>query len=199
MTTTPEPTTSAELLQRIDREWRPLRARLAAVEPGAYDQPITIPWRPVAFGGPLPLREAVGIVAFWVETAAPAIAWMRGEPELPWDAWYGGAERWDGWPRDAVHHEREAARARARPPAEVLGRLDAAHARATAAAATLSEAEIREEHDFGEFGRMRILGKIRSCVYASYASLAGALAAGVTPGAAGSSGSAGRGTGRSRP
>ena len=174
MTTGTEPTTSAELLERIDHEWRPLRDTLAQMQADVFDQPLTMAGGPIKLSEPMTVREAVAIVAFWVETAPPVIAWMRGEP-LPWEAWYGGTERWEGWPRDAVHHSREAAWARAQSAAVVLARLDAAHARAIAAVATLTENEIRDEHDLSEFGRMRIVYKIHDCMYGSYASLTAAL------------------------
>src|SRR5262245_18523369 len=178
MSTRTEPTTAPELLARIDREWRPLRDRLAAVEADAFDRPFTMAGGPITLSEPATLKEALAIVAFWVETAPPVIAWMRGEPQMLREAWYGGTERWEGWPRDPVHHAREAAWARAHSPAEVLARLHSAHARAVAAVATLTEGEIRAEHDLGEFGRMGVVGKIRSCVYDSYASLAAALPGG---------------------
>lgn len=89
-------------------------------------------------------KEMVGHVAFWEEAIEPVItAMFRGE-QLP-DGWRFGSgytpEEATEWPRSDVHNAREAAWARGQSAAEVLARLDRAHARALEIAATFTDDE----------------------------------------------------------
>jgi hypothetical protein len=169
-------TSTEELLERIDVSWHKLRPRLIA---GQLDSRL-------ADGRTV--KETLAGVAFWNETVAPVFAWMRGQPEPPAGQWYGGADLGIGdgqpWPRDEVHHAREAAWARSVTDGEVLTRLDRAHERAVAAVATLTadecgpgsgpvdDAGIDPGHPWARLtSNERMVSKADSCTYRLYDAL----------------------------
>ena len=113
---------------------------------------------------------------------------MRGQPEPPVAQWYGGADLGIGdgepWPKDDVHHAREAAWSRSVPDGEVLARLDRAHESAVAAIATLTPEEfepgpgpgdstgIDPGHSWARLsGNERMISKANSCTYPLYDAL----------------------------
>jgi hypothetical protein len=149
-------TSAEELLERIDASWHSLRPALMA---GQLDGRL-------ADGRTV--KERLAGIAFWNETVAPVFAWMRGQPEPAAEQWYGGAALGIGdgeaWPKDQVHHAREAAWARSVSDDEVLTRLDHAHERAVAAVATLTPDECRTN---GE----GMISKADSCTYRLYDAL----------------------------
>jgi hypothetical protein len=165
-----------ELLERIDASWHGLRPRLIAGElDGRLADGRTV-------------KEALAGIAFWNETVAPVFAWMRGQPEPPTEQWYGGADLGIGdgepWPKDEVHHAREAAWARSVTDGEVLTRLDRAHERAVAAVATLTADEYRPgsgpvdnagidpDHPWARLtSSERMVSKANSCTYRLYDAL----------------------------
>jgi len=169
-------TSTEELLKRIDASWHKLRPALI---PGQLDSR-------VADGRTV--KESLATIAFWNETVAPVFAWMRGEPELPASEWYGGGDLGigdgDPWPKDDVHHAREAAWARSVSDGEVLTRLDHAHERAVATVATLTADECRPGpgpadntsigpgHPWARLtSNERMVSKANSCTYQLYDAL----------------------------
>jgi hypothetical protein len=169
-------TSTEELLERIDASWHGLRPRLTA---GQLD---------TRLADGRTVKETLAGVAFWNETVAPVFAWMRGQPELPAGQWYGGADLGIGggepWPRDEVHHAREAAWARSVSDGEVLARLDRAHEHAVAAVATLTADECRPgsgpadntgidpDHPWARLTNgERMVSKADSCTYRLYDAL----------------------------
>jgi hypothetical protein len=169
-------TSTEELLERIDASWRKLRPALIA---GQLDSRL-------ADGRTA--KETLAGIAFWNETVAPVFAWMRGQPEPPARQWYGGSDPGirDGepWPKDDVHHAREAAWARSVSDGEVLTRLDRAHERAVAAVATLTADECRPgpgpadntgidpDHPWTRLtSNERMISKVDSCTYRLYDAL----------------------------
>ena len=169
-------TSTEELLERIDTSWRKLRPALIA---GQLDSRL-------ADGRTA--KETLAGIAFWNETVAPVFAWMRGQPEPPARQWYGGSDLGirDGepWPKDDVHHAREAAWARSVSDGEVLTRLDRAHERAVAAVATLTADECRPgpgpadhtgidpDHPWTRLtSNERMISKVDSCTYRLYDAL----------------------------
>lgn len=169
-------TSTGELLERIDASWHKLRSRLIA---GQLD---------TRLADGRTVKETLAGVAFWNETVAPVFAWMRGQPELPAGQWYGGADlgigRGEPWPKDQVHHAREAAWARSVSDDEVLTRLDRAHERAVAAVATLTADECRpgsgpadttgidSDHPWTRLtSNERMVSKADSCTYRLYDAL----------------------------
>ncbi len=169
-------TSTEELLQRIDVSWRKLRPKLIAGQLHSR----------LADGRTV--KETVAGIAFWNETVAPVFAWMRDQPEPPTAQWYGGADLAIGdgqpWPKDEVHHAREAAWARSVADGEVLTRLDGAHERAVAAVATLTAGECRPgpgpadntgvdpDHPWARMtSNERMVSKADSCTYRLYDAL----------------------------
>jgi hypothetical protein len=169
-------TPTEELLERIDASWHKLRPKLIA---GQLD-------RRLADGRTV--KETLAAVAFWNETVAPVFAWMRGQPEAPAGQWHGGAGLGIGdgepWPKDEVHHAREAAWARSVTDGDVLTRLDRAHERAVAAVATLTADEfgpgpgpvddtgIDPDHPWTRLtSNERMVTKANSCTYCLYDAL----------------------------
>lgn len=126
-----------ELLARIDMSWQALRARLDKL--GSDELNATL-----ADGRSV--KETMAGVAFWNETCAPVFAWLRGRPELPETEWYGGTDlgmpAGAPWPKDDVHHAREARWASSVTDTEVRDRLAAAHAAVVATVNTLTDEEI---------------------------------------------------------
>lgn len=169
-------TSAEELLKRIDTSWHGLRPALIVGQLGS----------PLADGRTV--KETVACVAFWNETVAPVFAWMRGQPEPPAGQWYGGADLGIGggepWPKDDVHHAREAAWARSVSDGDVLARLDRAHEHAVAAVATLTADECRPgpgpvdntgidpDHPWARMtSGERMVSKADSCTYRLYDAL----------------------------
>ena len=169
-------TSTGELLERIDASWHKLRPKLIA---GQLD-------RRLADGRTV--KETLAGIAFWNETVAPVFAWMRGQPEPPAGRWYGGADLSIGdgepWPKDEVHHAREATWARSVTDGEVLIRLDRARERAVAAVATLTADECRPgsgqvdntgidpDHPWARLAsNERMVIKADSCTYRLYDAL----------------------------
>jgi hypothetical protein len=170
--------TRAELLDRLESSWQRLRTRLDKLAPEDFD-------RALADGGTV--REAIAVVAFWNETCAPVFAWMRGRPEVPTAEWYGGAELGiapgEPWPRDHVHHAREAAWARSVPLDDVLERLESAHRKAIGAVNSLTDAEfapgggrsddVPADHPWARLtNNERLIAKATDCTYVLYDELA---------------------------
>jgi hypothetical protein len=161
-----------ELLERIDTSWHKLRPKLIA---GQLDSRL-------ADGRTV--KETLAGVAFWNETVAPVFAWMRGQPEPPPAQWYGGADLGIGdgepWPKNQVHHAREAAWARSVTDDQVLTRLDRAHENAVAAVTTLTPGEYRPggpadntgidpDHPWARLtSNERMVSKADSCTYRLY-------------------------------
>jgi hypothetical protein len=169
-------TSTEELLERIDVSWHKLRPALIAGQLGSR----------LADGRTV--KETLAGIAFWNETVAPVFAWMRGQPELPAGQWYCGADLGIGdgepWPKDEVHHAREAAWARSVSDGEVLSRLEGAHDRAVAAVATLTAGECRPgpgaagnagidpDHPWARLtSSERMVSKADSCTYCLYDAL----------------------------
>jgi hypothetical protein len=166
--------TRAELLDRIETSWQRLRARLDKLGPDDFD-------RELDDGGTV--REAIAAVAFWNETCAPVFAWMRGQPEVPVGEWYGGDDLGNApgepWPRDDVHHAREAAWARSVSTDRVLERLEAAHHKAIGALNSLTDAEfepgggqsddVPADHPWARLtNNERLIAKATDCTYVLY-------------------------------
>jgi Mycothiol maleylpyruvate isomerase N-terminal domain len=145
------PRTVAELRERVEAGCRPLRDAVAALQPEDFDRRTRSGWT---------VKEMLGHVAFWEETAEPLVAGFRGHPDLPLAAWYhGDSEAYvrdveSDWPPAMVHNAREAAWARDRQPAEVLARWDAAHGRVLELIDGLSGDDLGDE---------RIVAKLLAC------------------------------------
>jgi hypothetical protein len=133
---TTDPQTTHDLRDRIELSWQSFRTLVDKLTPDHLSAP-TSDGRTV--------KEALAGVAFWNETCSPVFAWLRGQPEVAVADWHGGDDlaipAGAPWPRDEVHHAREAAWARAVKVERVLARLDAAHAAAVATVGTLGEAD----------------------------------------------------------
>jgi len=173
-------TSTEELLEQIDVSWSKLRPKLIA---GQLDSRLP---------DGRTVKETLAGIAFWNETVAPVFAWMRGQPEPPTGQWYGGASLGIGegqpWPKDEVHHAREAAWARSVSDSEVLTRLDRAHERAVTAVSTLTADECRPaagssdntgidpDHPWAQLtSNERMVSKADSCTYRLYDALLGQL------------------------
>jgi hypothetical protein len=133
MTTDDLRRTSRDLRERIELSWQAFRPLVDTLTPEQLAAPTT---------DGRSVTEALAAVAFWNETCAPVFAWLRGQSAIPVESWYGGDDLAipDGapWPRDDVHHAREAVWARTVSAATVSARLDAAHAAAATAVGTLT-------------------------------------------------------------
>jgi hypothetical protein len=173
--------TRDELLDRLETSWQGLRSKLDKLAPEDFD-------RELEGGGTA--REGVAVAAFWNETCAPVFAWMRGRPEVPTGEWYGGADLGlapgEPWPRDDVHHTREAAWARSVPLDQVLERLESAHHKAIGAINSLTDAEfapgggqsddLPPDHPWAKLtNNERMVAKASDCTYVLYDELAARL------------------------
>ncbi len=178
--TEPAPRTRQDLLDRIDASWLRLRALVDKATPDRWG---------TATDDGRRVKEALAGVAFWNETCVPVFAWLRDEPELGASRWYGGTDLGVApgapWPKDEVHHAREAAWARAASNADVLARLDAAHAAALSAVASVTPEDFRvgtgtddtagipDGHPWERLSRgERLLAKATGCTYELYDQLA---------------------------
>lgn len=168
-------THTRELLDRIERSWRALRAELDKLAIDDLESPL-------ADGRTV--RQALAEVAFWNETCAPVFAWMRGQPEVPVEQWYGGSELGlapgEPWPTNDVHRAREAAWADSVSGQAVLDRLESAHRKAISTVATLTDDEwqpapeqltkgIPDDHPWARMSNQeRLIAKAQGCTYALY-------------------------------
>ncbi|MGH3489256.1 MAG: DinB family protein [Actinopolymorphaceae bacterium] len=168
-----------ELLERIELSWQAFRPLVDKLTPDQVAAPRS---------DGRTVLEALAAVAFWNETCTPVFAWMRDQPDVPAPEWYGGDDlaiaAGAPWPRDDVHHAREAAWARAVPVARVLARLDDAHAAAVAVIGTLTPAELARGEGLGGPGDAtgipadhpwqamtraeRLIAKATGCTYRLY-------------------------------
>lgn len=121
---------------------------------------------------------------FAITVTLMVFAWMRGQPEVPVDEWYGGAdlglEPGTPWPTDDVHFAREAAWADSVTHQSVLDRLETAHHKAISVIATLSADEwkpdaerfttgVPGEHPWTELSNnQRLVAKATGCTYLLY-------------------------------
>lgn len=105
-------------------------------------------------------KEMLGHMGFWMEACEPVVESMFRGKDLP-EGWAFGSGYMHGeddgpWPRADVHNTREAEWARDRAIAEVIDRLDRAHAKALELARSLSDGELRDdrfrEHFHGKAG-----------------------------------------------
>ena len=112
-----------DLVQQEHRSWSRFRDAVDRLTPALCESPTTAGWT---------AKEMIGHLAFWCEAAeGVVVAMFRGEPMRADFAFASGyiPDPDAPWPHVDVHNAREAAWARPRPAAEVVARLDAAHAR----------------------------------------------------------------------
>ena len=120
----------------MEASWRSFRAVVARLE-RELEQPTAAGWT---------AKAMLAHVAFWDETVEPVIvAMFRGE-RLPddWAFGSGYTHPAGAWPRADEHNAREAAWAAGRPAAEVLDRLDCAHARAAEIVGSLDDDDLQD-------------------------------------------------------
>ena len=123
-------------VEAMETGWRGFRAAVDRLGPDELDQPTTSGWT---------VKEMLGHVAFWDETVEPVIVGMYrgGSLDRDWDFGSGYTHPDGPWPRTDEHNAREAAWASPLPAAEVLARLDAAHARALGIVRSLTDDELQ--------------------------------------------------------
>lgn len=121
---TSEASTSQELLARIEKGWTHFRSAVAAAGLPALEERTSAGWT---------YKELLAHIAAWEETIPPRLA-AEGFPYAVGDA-------------DAFNAA-AAASARERRPAEVVRRLDLAHAALVAAVGRIADRDIGEPTDF---------------------------------------------------
>ena len=133
------------LVEAMEAGWRGFRAAVDHLLPDGLEQPTPAGWT---------AKEMLAHVAFWDETVEPVIVAMYRGGSLDRDWAFGsGYTHPDGpWPRTDEHNAREAAWASPLPAADVVARLDAAHARALGIVRSLTDDELqnpRYQHYLG--------------------------------------------------
>lgn len=94
-------------------------------------------------------KEMLGHMGFWMEASEAVVEAMFRGRELPvgwaFGSGYMHGENDGPWPRADVHNAREAEWTHGRTSAEVIDRLDQAHARALELARSLTEEELADK------------------------------------------------------
>lgn len=132
-----------EVRDRVEARWRALRDAVERLGVAGLEQPTPAGWT---------AKEMLAHVAFWDEARVPVITYILRGRAIP-DGWrfasgYVSLQRDGDWPRDFVHNAREAAWARGQMPEAVLQRLDASHAAAEEALASVTDAEVAEHEAY---------------------------------------------------
>jgi hypothetical protein len=125
-----------ELADAMEASWKRFRDPAARLRPDDLERPTLAGWT---------AKEMLAHVAFWEEATEPVIVAMFRGQSLPSDWAFGSGYTHESgeWPRADVHNAREAAWARDRSSAEVLARLDRAHATALRIVRSLTDEECK--------------------------------------------------------
>ena len=121
-----------EIRTRIEGAWRAFRAAIDTVD---LEAPTRAGWT---------AKEMLAHVAFWMETVPPYVTGaFRGDPSAFSITFPSGYVAGEGdWPHADVHNAREAAWARDRAAAEVMGRAERAHDELRAFLTTVTDDEV---------------------------------------------------------
>lgn len=130
------------IVEAVEAAWLPLRHAAGALAEAQLASTTQAGWT---------VKEMLAHVAFWDEAVTAVVVGMFRRQPLP-DRWTFGSGFLPGdgeaWAPADVHNAREAAWARRRTSAEVLTRLDGAHADMVALLSTVAEQEASEHRDY---------------------------------------------------
>lgn len=128
-----------DLARSLDEAGTRFRKEIDRIGFEGLDQPTPAGWT---------AKEMLGHIGFWMEATEPVVEGMFRGKDLPEDWAFGSGyvhgENDGEWPKADVHNAREAEWARARPAAEVVDRLDRAHAKSVELARSLTDDELQD-------------------------------------------------------